>query len=129
NPAANIKDTTVVCTSGAATGENCALKVVATNVKVKEGNNRFNMVAAASTIMRGNAPAVAVGQGDSGGPVGSDEPNRGSRDAFGIISSGTNPLGTNPPSCAPFNAVPKCYSVVFYADIKTVLRREKLALK
>jgi hypothetical protein len=132
-PAANVRGVTVACTSGASTGENCALAVVATNAitmrRVIIGGRAFlqrqtNMVFASSTVRRANGQmAVAVGSGDSGGPVVTDTSH--DREALGTISAGQNPVG-----CGIFAAPRKlCFSTVIYADINTLLRSYVAALR
>ena len=128
----NVRGTTVACTSGASTGENCALNVVATNVQeirrrafivpggriiVRDEVVHWGMVDATSTVVRRNRElAVAVGQGDSGGPVVTDSSRE--RRALGTMSSGSNPV-----SCGAFAAPRKlCFSTVRYADVNTLLR-------
>jgi hypothetical protein len=131
-PAANVRGTTVACTSGASTGENCGLNVVATDVSevrriveigpfgrmiVRDVVVKSGMVDATSTVVRRNGQlAVAVGQGDSGGPVVTDSSR--DRRALGVMSSGTNDV-----SCGLFAAPRKrCFSTVRYADINVLLR-------
>ncbi|HEV2783834.1 MAG TPA: hypothetical protein VGX25_30990 [Actinophytocola sp.] len=141
NPGRNVRNTTVACTSGASTGENCALNVIATNVReilrfvqigpfgrriVRDVVVKAGMVDATSTVVRRNGQlAVAVGQGDSGGPVLTDS----SRDrlALGIISS-LDPRALV--SCGLFAAPRKlCASTVRYADINVLLNTYVAALR
>jgi hypothetical protein len=131
--AANVRNTSA-CTSGASTGENCSLNINATNVMIVHraivGGRvvivgvQTNMVIAASTVVRRNGQlAVAVGQGDSGGPVVADDV--GNRTALGTISAGSNPVG-----CGLFAAPRKvCFSTVFYADLNNLLRSYVAAMR
>jgi hypothetical protein len=132
-PAANVAGTTFACTSGASTGENCALRVNATNVDLRRrvwiGGRIFvvgevNMVIASSTVRRPNGQlAVAVGSGDSGGPVVTDTSM--DRQALGTISAGFNFVG-----CGLFAAPRKwCGSSVVYADINILLRSYVAAMR
>jgi hypothetical protein len=131
---ANVRGTTLACTSGASTGENCALRVTATNVATQRRAiiggrvvvipGEVNMVIATSTVVRRNRQlAVAIGQGDSGGPVVTDATQ--DRKALGTISAGVNDV-----SCGLFAAPNKrCFSSVFYADINILLRGYTAALR
>jgi hypothetical protein len=136
--AANIKGTTVACTSGASTGENCRLSVTATDVVVQRRIRigprlvrlvvaHTDMVMATSTVVRRNGQlAVAVGQGDSGGPVVTDTSS--DRRALGTISGLQNPV-----HCGLFadpGPPPKvCGSTVVYADINILLRSYVAAMR
>ena len=131
--AANVRNTSA-CTSGASTGENCALNIRATNVMIVRRaivggrvvivSRQTNLVFADSTVRRrGGQLAVAVGQGDSGGPVVSDD--LGNRTALGTISAGTNVVG-----CGLFAAPGKlCFSTVVYADLNNLLRSYVAAMR
>lgn len=131
--AANVRGTSA-CTSGASTGENCALNIAFTNVIILQRviilglpvllPVRFNMVIADSTVVRANGQlAVAGGQGDSGGPVVTDD--SGNRRALGTISAGRNLVG-----CGLFAAPGKlCFSTVVYADLNTLLTSYGVAMR
>lgn len=131
--AANVRNTSA-CTSGASTGENCALNIVATNViiihraivggRVVIVGMETNMVIANSTVVRPTGQlAVAAGQGDSGGPVATD--NYANRRGLGTISAGANIVG-----CGLFAAPGKlCFSTVIYADLNTLLRSYAVAMR
>ena len=131
--AANVRGTSA-CTSGASTGENCSLNIAFTNVviihraivggRVVIVGVQTNMVIANSTVVRRNGQlAVAAGQGDSGGPVVTD--NYSNRRALGTISAGTNIVG-----CGLFAAPGKlCFSTVIYADLNTLLNSYGVAMR
>ena len=105
-----------ICTSGAATGEHCGLRIEETNIfTVIEGplgaKSTFGPWVRAANLTGG----VAVGVGDSGGPAhmpGAD----GLTSAMGIINAGLNevPCEAGAPST-------KCASSVYYVDITAVL--------
>jgi hypothetical protein len=119
-----LRGTENVCTSGTSTGENCKLEVKATNTRGFARLGFLNwvrvvVVTAKSTIVDEDGPTVAVGHGDSGGPVEVIDKN-GKRKALGIISAENL---DNQVSCRLFRAEKKkCSSTVYYFSIDPLLR-------
>jgi hypothetical protein len=99
-----------VCTSGAATGEHCNVKITATNVSV----NGVNTVQ-----IKEQAGLVAGGKGDSGGPVVAATLG-GKVNAKGTISFGNGPVAC--PAGSPSSA---CFKTVYYVDIISALAHYK----
>lgn len=128
---------TIVCTSGASTGENCGLVITATNVAFEIRrwvlDPRFGWVLVRIPVIEDMVDATsirprmpvrrAVGSGDSGGPATTDAVHP---EALGINSAGLDrPIG-----CGPFAAPRKlCFHSVRYADLASVLRWYGVALK
>jgi hypothetical protein len=105
-----------VCTSGAATGEHCGLRIEETGIVVII-DGPFGVVSTFGPVVRAAnlAGGVAVGVGDSGGPAhmpGAD----GLTSAMGIINAGLDevPCDAGVPST-------KCGSSVYYVDISAAL--------
>lgn len=103
----------LICTSGSYTGEHCTAKIKAVNLTIAvTGGLTFGPMVKAS---RGSGK-VAVGRGDSGGPVffwhlfGVQRAY-----AMGTISAGSGAIG----SCGLSSL---CYSTVYYADITLTAR-------
>jgi hypothetical protein len=113
-----------VCTSGASTGQNCLLNINNTDVRILNVDLSItllrlqwttNLVTAKPLFFRAAFLGVAVGKGDSGGPVIQYTAGGGAR-AVGtmVAGSGVVPCG---------DAAPKviCFSQVYYADINKLL--------
>jgi hypothetical protein len=105
-----------VCTSGAATGEHCSVQVELVNVTINLDGTLVNPAVIAEELTGG----VAVGQGDSGGPVLVHQWFGGGVWAYGTISG----LG-DPVPCPPGSPSPLCGSTVAYVDITTALAHYK----
>jgi hypothetical protein len=105
-----------ICTSGAATGEHCGLRIEETGITtVVEGP--LGVISKFGPLVRAVNPTggVAVGVGDSGGPAhmpGAD----GLTSAMGIIN-----LGQNEVPCEAGVPSTKCGSGVYYVDIAAVV--------
>jgi hypothetical protein len=101
----------VVCTSGSATGENCEVRITAVNLTVKTTGGTF------SPLVKASVPAgrVAMGKGDSGGPVYFGNAD-GTVNAAGTISSGQDFF-----ACPAGLLATQCSSTVYYADITDTL--------
>ena len=128
---------TIVCTSGAATGENCGLQIIVTGVgwviRRWVFDPRLGWVLVRIPVMEDMVDATsirprrpvtrAVGSGDSGGPAVTDSVRP---EALGIMSAG---LG-RPIGCGPFRAANRfCFHTVRYVDLGAVLRWYGVALK
>jgi hypothetical protein len=108
-----------VCTSGSGTAEHCAMKVVAVNLwfASSTGGAPYGPFVQADHVSGG----VAVGDGDSGGPVHFGlwyilAGNYHATDALGTIAMAQNQV-----PCLPNVPSTKCGSTVLYADIKQSL--------
>jgi hypothetical protein len=99
-----------VCTTGAATGEHCNVKITATNVSM----NGVNTVQ-----VKEQAGLTAGGKGDSGGPVVAATLG-GKVNAKGTISFGTNPV-----ACPAGSPSPACFKTVYYVSIIDALAHYK----
>ncbi|HEX6684210.1 MAG TPA: trypsin-like serine protease [Candidatus Limnocylindrales bacterium] len=123
-----------VCTSGAATGMNCHLKITDLDAKVRK---LFKVVAESQVIAdatrkrwdakkKEEIPGLAVGGGDSGGPVIliSNDPTV-NHEAAGIISAGEsadNFLQNHKVACnANDKSDGRCFSRVAYTAIRPIL--------
>jgi hypothetical protein len=108
---------TLVCTSGAVTGQHCDLRIVSVNQVVKVGTQLFTGLVRAEQIDH----EVGAGTGDSGGPVVA-------RDAVPSGFVNVYPLGTisliadNAP-CGPTLMPARCGWIVWYADVNDALAR------
>jgi len=131
-----------VCTSGAATGMNCHLKIVDIDAKVRLKLRPWKVVAEAQVLAdaiktrndgKKEIPAVAVGGGDSGGPVilVSLDPTD-NHLAAGIISAGeaaNNILQDHKVACNKgHKGDGRCYSRVAYTAIKPILKEYGVTL-
>jgi hypothetical protein len=100
-----------VCPSGAATGEHCNVKVTAVN---------FTIWGTVKTVVaKEQSGGVAVGKGDSGGPVITYNLS-GKVNANGTISAGSNQVAC--PSGSPSSM---CFNTIYYVDILTSLAHYK----
>jgi hypothetical protein len=99
-----------VCTTGAATGEHCNVKITATNVSI----NGVNTVQ-----VKEQGGLTAAGKGDSGGPVVTVLLG-GKVHAKGTISFGNNQVPC--PAGSPSSA---CFKTVYYVDIMSALAHYK----
>ncbi|HZM77484.1 MAG TPA: hypothetical protein VFC19_17265 [Candidatus Limnocylindrales bacterium] len=132
-----------VCTSGAATGMNCYLKIVDIDATVRKKLRPWKVVAEAQVLAdaiktrndgRKEIPAVAVGGGDSGGPVFlvSLDPTDSKHLAAGIISAGEAANNILQDHKVPCNKGHKgdgrCYSRVAYTAIKPILKEYGVTL-
>jgi hypothetical protein len=99
-----------VCTSGAATGEHCNVKITATNVLV-------NGVKTVQVKEQGGL--TAAGKGDSGGPVVAT--------LFGgkVNAKGTISFGNDPVPCPAGSPSSACFKTVYYVDIISALAHYK----
>jgi len=102
-----------VCPSGAATGEHCNVKVTATNVII------WGTVK--TVVAKEQSGGVAVGKGDSGGPVITYDLS-GKVNAQGTISAGGDQVPC--PSGSPSSM---CFNTIYYVDILTSLAHYKPA--
>ena len=149
-PKKNVKGL-FVCSSGASTGENCKLEIVATDIKyvetivIVEGFGRRRrvrvvervtgegFVRAVSTERRkpGGEFRVAVGSGDSGGPVFFPRADTTKdHEAAGVISAGGFPQPRRTPfPCEPGALTTVCYPEIIYADISIVLKAFNATLR
>jgi Trypsin len=127
-----------VCTSGAATGMNCHLKITAIDAKVRAVLRPLKVLAefqvlADATKPRGrNLPGVAVGGGDSGGPVIliSNDPTVNSM-AAGIATAGeaaNNVFWNHRVKCNDSAKTRRCYSRVAYTAIRPILKEYGVTL-
>jgi len=130
-----------VCTSGAATGMNCHLKITDLDAKVRKLLKVVaeNQVIADATKQRWDAknekwiPGVAVGGGDSGGPVIliSNDPTT-NHEAAGIISAGesaNNFLQNHKVACnMGHKSDGRCYSRIAYTAIRPILKEYGVTL-
>ncbi|ONI79686.1 hypothetical protein ALI144C_23265 [Actinosynnema sp. ALI-1.44] len=119
---------TLVCTSGAMSGQNCDLRIDAVNVRINVQDNGtirsvFPMVSAWS-----DKQTTAVAQGDSGGPVAAQDsysPVTGGGIVYvyaaGTITAGNSPVPCPPGSVAQSNTT--CFKHVFYAPLQESLAR------
>ena len=113
---------TLVCTSGAVTGQHCDIRIVAVNQTIKLDN---------VTIMKGlvrgehRTHDVAAGLGDSGGPVVAQETIP--ADFLLVYPLGTISViaggGAKVDNCGPTLMDTECSWMVFYADINLALAR------
>jgi hypothetical protein len=99
-----------VCTSGAATGEHCNVKITATSVSM----NGVETVQAEE-----QAGLVAAGKGDSGGPVVAT--------LLGgkVHAKGTISFGNDPVACPAGSPSPACFKTVYYVSIMKALAHYK----
>jgi hypothetical protein len=95
-----------VCTSGSATGEHCGLKVEDVDTLINTGTVIFSLVYAVNP-----SGDIAVGTGDSGGPVHIPVAG-GSTYAMGTMTAGTLEI-----PCPAGTLSTKCGSAVYYVDI------------
>lgn len=128
-PIGNYRDT-LVCTSGAVSGQHCDLRIDAVNVRINvEDHGRiysvFPMVSAWSTT-----GSTAVAGGDSGGPVAAQD----SASSYGgmvyVYAAGTISAGDSTVPCPP-NSVAQtttCYQHVYYAPLQESLARYNVTL-
>lgn len=114
---------TLVCTSGAVTGQHCQIRIVAVNqaIKVKGENGFYPIFGLVRAEHVTKAPAAGVG--DSGGPVVA-------QDAIPADFLLVYPLGTitavdpgSQATCGPTQLPSLCSWRVYYADINTALTR------
>jgi hypothetical protein len=102
----------LVCTSGSFTGLNCSIQVAAVNQFVNfTGIGVIGPLVTASHTSGG----VAVGRGDSGGPVITRADTVGNTTAKGTITGLAN--ASIVPCPPPPNSASLCGSTVYYADI------------
>ena len=94
----------VVCTSGSFTGEHCDIRIDAVNSVVNTTVGQFSPEVHAVQ----NSGFIAVGRGDSGGPV-----------YFGNGDGTVNATGDI--ACPTGSASPQCSTGVWYADITQTL--------
>lgn len=109
-----------VCTSGAATGTICDIKVRATGFTLTypDGQRVTNVVSAAHRV----DSQASTGRGNSGGPV-VTYVGAGAH-GVGLISGGS---GTNLTDCPPGDAS-ECSNLVYYVDLQAILNRFGLNL-
>jgi hypothetical protein len=102
----------LVCTSGSFTGMHCPIQVTLINqaIPVSGGAVFYPMVKATHTSGK-----VAVGKGDSGGPVIDWWGHLQQATAKGTISAGSGSLG-------PCGLSSLCFKTVYYADITKTLK-------
>lgn len=113
---------TLVCTSGAMSGQHCDLRVEAVNVRIniQDGTGRVYSVFPMVQAYNDN-PSMAVAQGDSGGPVAAQDsaswPGGGIVYVYaaGTITAGNAELSCPVGSTAVTGA--RCFRRVFYAPL------------
>jgi hypothetical protein len=102
----------LVCTSGSFTGQNCSIRVAAINQFIN-----FTGIGIVGPLVTAThtSGAVAVGKGDSGGPVITVADIHGNTTAKGTITGLAN--ASIVPCPPPPNSSSLCGSTVYYADI------------
>ncbi len=120
--AGNNVDGQIVCTSGAMSGEHCALITASVNSYIAYGPDGTRL----SGVDVGGSPtgATAAETGDSGGPVLYE--SGGKMYGVGMIDEGTDP--TTCPSGGSYINIGGCYGTVFWVSLKGILSKLNLDL-
>jgi hypothetical protein len=111
-----------VCGSGAATGENCGIKVTDVDVMQRATLPRSGAAYTVRHTARGYRPGggVASGSGDSGGPVfARGGPGHGDAQAVGVIHGGVEGAGV---SCGGAPGPTECSESVIFVPVAEVQR-------
>jgi hypothetical protein len=111
-----------VCGSGAATGENCGIKVTDVDVMQRATLPRSGAASTVRHTARGYRPGggVASGSGDSGGPVfARGGAGRGDAQAVGVIHGGVDGTGV---SCGGAPGPTECSESVIFVPVAEVQR-------
>lgn len=101
-----------VCTSGASTGQNCNVKVIATNQWIKVDGRTIGPVIRADKM---NPGWPAVGKGDSGGAV--YYPTAAGK----VKAKGTMSAAKTVVPCPAGSPSPMCFKTLFFADLTASL--------
>lgn len=104
-----------VCMDGAFEGEICGLVIQKTNICINETEGSTTRAVCNIVEAQNTSGGIAVGAGDSGGPV--FRFNGSLLDATGIVTAGSGAV-----ACTNYPAGGRpCYSTLYYTDINSIL--------